>query len=90
MLPFFAFHFHFFYQKYLPLPQRYGKLLKLLLLTALIVALCVALLSVKLLLKKGGRFPSPHVGDSQAMRERGIGCVQSQDYEQRHKRKRIK
>lgn len=66
------------------------RMLRLLLLSVLIVAVCVALLSVKLLLRKGGRFPSLHVGDSQAMRERGIGCVQSQDYEQRHKQKSIK
>lgn len=37
------------------------------------------LLSVCLIFKKGGRFHSMHISDSRAMRERGIGCVQSQD-----------
>lgn len=37
------------------------------------------LLSVRLIFKKGGRFRSMHISDSRAMRERGIGCVQSQD-----------
>ena len=54
-------------------------MLKTILITMLIVAICIALLSVKILLKKNGRFPNTHVSGSKAMRERGIGCVQSQD-----------
>lgn len=49
---------------------------------ALVLA-SVALLSVRILLKPGGRFKSMHISDSKAMRERGIGCVQSQDREAR-------
>ena len=49
----------------------------------LIVAICVALLCIKILVKKNGRFPNIHVSGSKAMRQRGIGCVQSQDREQR-------
>lgn len=58
-------------------------MLKTILITVLIVAICIALLSVKILLKKNGRFPNTHVSGSKAMRERGIGCVQSQDREAR-------
>ena len=58
-------------------------MLKTILITLLIVAISIALLSVKILLKKNGRFPNTHVGGSKAMRERGIGCVQSQDREAR-------
>ncbi len=58
-------------------------MLKTILITMLIVAICIALLSVKILLKKNGRFPNMHVSGSKAMRERGIGCVQSQDREAR-------
>ena len=47
----------------------------------LIVAICIALLSVKILFQKNGRFPNTHVSGSKAMRKRGIGCVQSQDRE---------
>ena len=51
------------------------------LITLLIVAICIALLSVKILFKKNGRFPNTHVSGSKAMRKRGIECVQSQDRE---------
>lgn len=56
-------------------------MLKIILFTLLIVAICMALLSVKILLKKNGRFPNSHVSGNKAMRKRGIGCVQSQDHE---------
>ena len=56
-------------------------MLKTLLITMLIVAICIALLSVKILFKKNGRFPNTHVSGNKAMRKRGIGCVQSQDRE---------
>ena len=42
------------------------------------------LLSVRIILKKNGRFRSMHISDSKAMRERGIGCVQSQDRQSQH------
>jgi len=45
---------------------------------ALLLAAMV-LLSVRVIAKKNGRFRSMHISDSKAMRERGIGCVQSQD-----------
>ena len=52
-----------------------------LLLSVLIIAIAVGLLSVKVIFKKNGRFPNTHVSGSKAMRKRGIGCVQSQDRE---------
>lgn len=51
--------------------------------TMLIVAICLVLLAIKIILKKNGRFPNTHVSGSKAMRQRGIGCVQSQDREAR-------
>ena len=59
------------------------EMLKTILITMLIVAICIALLSVKLLFKKNGRFPNTHVSGNKALREKGIGCVQSQDREAR-------
>lgn len=56
-------------------------MLKTILITMLIVSICIALLSVKILFQKNGRFPNTHVSGSKAMRKRGIGCVQSQDRE---------
>lgn len=51
----------------------------------LIIAISVALLSVKVLLRKNGRFSSMHIHDSEAMRERGIHCVVDEDREMRAK-----
>lgn len=53
----------------------------LLLITIALLFLSMALLSVRVILKKNGRFSSKHIGQSKAMRERGIGCVNSQDFE---------
>lgn len=49
-----------------------------------LVAVAVVLLSVRVILKKNGRFSSKHISQSQAMRQRGIHCVNTQDYEARH------
>jgi hypothetical protein len=49
--------------------------------SVLIVAICIALLSVGIIVK--GRFPSTHVCGNKAMRERGIHSAQQQDREAR-------
>lgn len=53
------------------------------LLSVLIIAIAVMLLSVKVLFKKNGRFESQHIHDSKAMHDRGIHCVIDQDREAR-------
>lgn len=53
------------------------------LLTAALLAAAMLLLCIRILLKKGGRFHSLHIGQSKAMRQRGIHCVQAQDLEAR-------
>lgn len=60
-------------------------MIETLLLTVLIIAISVALLSVKVLLHKNGRFSSMHIHDSEAMRERDIHCVVDEDREMRAK-----
>lgn len=60
-------------------------MIETLLLTVLIIAISVALLSVKVLLLKNGKFSSMHIHDSEAMRERGIHCVVDEDREMRAK-----
>lgn len=50
-----------------------------------IVALSIVLLSVRVILKKNGRFSSQHISQSKAMRDRGINCVNTQDWNDRHK-----
>jgi len=67
----------------LPLPgildAKIGKMVETLLLSVLIIAIAIALLSVKLIFKKNGSFSSQHIHDSEALREKGIHCVMDQD-----------
>lgn len=58
-------------------------MLDTILITLLIVAICIALLGVRIFFFKGGRFPNTHVSGNKALRKKGIGCVQSQDKEAR-------
>ncbi len=60
-------------------------MIETLLISVLIIAIGMALLCVKLLFKKNGRFSSQHIHDSQAMKDRGIHCVMDQDREARER-----
>jgi hypothetical protein len=60
-------------------------MMKILLLSALIIAIGMAFLLVKVLSRKDGTFSSQHIHDSEAMKERGIHCVMDQDREMRRK-----
>ena len=59
--------------------------MKILLISTLIIAIGMAFLLIKVLLRRNGRFSSQHIHDSKAMRERGIHCVMDQDREMRRK-----
>ena len=59
--------------------------MKILLISALIIAIGMAFFLVKVLFCKNGTFSSQHIHDSKAMRERGIHCVIDQDREMRTK-----
>ena len=54
-------------------------MIETILFSLIIIALAIALLSIKVILKRKGRFASQHIHDSKAMRERGIDCVIEQD-----------
>ena len=54
-----------------------------LLLSVLIIAIAMLLLSVRVLLKKGASFQSQHIHDSKYLRKKGIHCVIDQDKEAR-------
>ncbi|MDD6517568.1 MAG: hypothetical protein PUF63_06575 [Prevotella sp.] len=58
-------------------------MIETLILTVLIIAIAMVLMSVKVILKKNGKFESQHIHDSAAMKERGIHCVIDQDREAR-------
>ncbi len=53
--------------------------LTLFLVILVLVAIALALLSIRVLFKKNGRFSSQHIGQSRAMKQRGIHCAQTQD-----------
>ena len=53
-------------------------MLATLLITVIILVICVVLLSVKVLFKKGGRFPNTHIEGNAALRKKGICCAKTQ------------
>ena len=59
-------------------------MIETLLLTVLIIAIAMALLCVKVLLKKNGRFSSQHVHDNPGLRKQGIHCVMDREARQRN------
>ncbi len=58
-------------------------MVEVLLISVLIIAISVALLSVKIILRKNGKFSSQHVHDNPGLRKKGIHCVMEQDKEAR-------
>lgn len=54
-----------------------------LLLCMLIIAIAVALLCVRIILKKNGKFSSQHIHENPALHKNGIHCVMDQDREAR-------
>lgn len=52
-----------------------------LLVSVLIIAIAVALLCVRIILKKNGKFSSQHIHDNPLLRKNGIHCVMDQDRE---------
>ena len=58
-------------------------MLTTILLTVIILVICVVLLAVKVIFKKGGRFPNTHVGGNRALSNKGIHCAKTQDREQK-------
>ena len=51
--------------------------------SAVILLICFVFLAIQIIFKKNGSFPKTHVSQNKAMREKGIHCVQTQDYEDR-------
>ncbi len=60
-------------------------MLKIFIFCVIIIGIAVLLMSVRILLKKNGSFVKTHVSQSKAMRDRGVTCVQSQEFAMRHK-----
>ena len=62
-------------------------MIKTIVLSVLIIAISVALLCIKIIFQKGGKFTSQHIHDNAALRKRGIHCVIDQDKEARKSNK---
>lgn len=58
-------------------------MIEIMLLSALIIAIGMAFLCVKLFFRKDGHFSSQHIHDNEEMKKRGIHCVMDQDREMR-------
>lgn len=53
--------------------------MKLFLLTALILGICVFGMCFNIIFRKDGEFPDSEIGHSKAMRERGITCAKVEE-----------
>ena len=59
------------------------KMVRLFLITLPIIAAGMVLMSVTILIKRGGRFPNTHVCGNRHLRRRGISSAQTQDRQAR-------
>lgn len=63
-----------------------NKSMKSLFVGLLLLFIAMILLGIGVFFSKKKEFPSGHIGDSEAMKERNIGCATSQDAEMRAKK----
>jgi len=54
-------------------------LIRLLIISIVLLAIALACLGIRILLKPGGKFPDTHVGHNKEMGKRGISCAQKTD-----------
>ena len=60
-------------------------MVRLFLISLVIIAIGMVLMSVTILIKKGGRFPNTHVCGNKHLRKQGITSAQTQDKQAQHK-----
>ena len=53
-------------------------MMKTFLLALIILSICILLMCVKILFKKGGRFPNTHIEGNPELRKKGICCARTQ------------
>ena len=54
-------------------------MIRVFLITLLLIAVGMVLMSVTIIIKKGGRFPNTHVCGNKHLRRKGISSAQTQD-----------
>ena len=62
--------------------------MKEILIVIAIIALCIAGMCIRIIIKRNGKFSSEHISQNKRMREDGIHCATSQDRETRGKAKK--
>lgn len=55
------------------------EVLKIILLSVTLVAIAMFGMAIRILLKKGGKFPNTHVSGNKYLKRQGIYCSQTQD-----------
>lgn len=55
------------------------EILKIILLSVALVAVGMFGMAIRILLKKGGKFPNTHVSGNKYLKQQGIYCAQTQD-----------
>lgn len=63
---------------------------QILIVTIILIGIGFALLSIKILIKRNGRFPHTHIGGNKALNKKGIYCATTQDKLERKKAINIK
>ena len=58
-------------------------MIKIFFLSVLIIAIAIALLSIRVILLKNGTMKSQHIKDNDYLKSKGIHCVIDQDREER-------
>lgn len=64
------------------------EVIKVILLSVTLVAIAFSGLAIKILLKKGGKFPNTHVSGNKYLKRNGIYCSQTQDRIEQQKAKK--
>lgn len=59
--------------------EKNMEVLKVILLAVALVSVAMLGLAIKILLKKGGKFPNTHVSGNKFLKRNGIYCAQTQD-----------
>ena len=55
------------------------ELVKIILLSVAVVAIAMLGLAIRILVKKGGKFPNTHVSGNRYLKKQGVYCSQTQD-----------
>ena len=66
------------------------EILKVILLAVLVLGIAMAGMAIRILVKRGGKFPNTHISGNRYLKNQGIYCSQTQDkIEQRKAWKKI-